>query len=106
MTRLTEFSLRQKSVVVLLAISTDADPSLVQPWLNETDFDFTVLYDEGSAVDFQVTGIPASFLIGRDGNIQYRTSGFPGPDQYLREMRLRIEALRVGATTPRERNDR
>lgn len=80
--------------VVLLAISTDADPSVVEPWLEEQGLELTVLLDEGSAIDFHVTGIPASILIGRDGNIAYRTSGFPGADRYLREMRLRIEALR------------
>ena len=80
--------------VVFLAISTDEDPSVVPPFLAERDVDFTVLYDQASAVDFQVTGIPASFVIGPDGRIKYRTSGFPGPDRYLREMRLRIDALR------------
>ena len=53
-----------------------------------------MLYDQGSAIDFQVTGVPASLIIGRDGLIKYRTSGFPGPERYLHEMRLRIEALR------------
>jgi len=85
---------RDADDVVLLAISTDADPALVRPWLEEREFDFTVLHDQGSAVDFHVTGIPASFLIGRNGSVKYRTSGFPGPDRYLHEMRLRIEALR------------
>ncbi len=80
--------------VVFLAISTDADPGIVKPWLEEHGYDFTVLHDQGSAIDYQVTGIPASFLIDRQGRIQFKTSGFPGAEQYLREMRLRIEALR------------
>jgi len=80
--------------VVFLAISTDSDPSIVAPFIEERGHTFTVLYDEGSAVDFQVTGIPASLVIGKDGLIKYRTSGFPGPERYLNEMRLRIEALR------------
>ena len=82
--------------VVFLAISTDSDPSIVAPFIEERGHTFTVLYDEGSALDFQVTGIPASFVIGKDGRIRYRTSGFPGPERYLNEMRLRIEALRAG----------
>lgn len=79
--------------VVFLAISTDSDPSIVAPFIEERGHTFTVLYDGGSAIDFQVTGVPTTFLVGKDGLIKYRTSGFPGPERYLGEMRLRIEAL-------------
>jgi len=41
--------------------------------------------------------VPASLIIGKDGLIKYRTSGFPGPQRYLREMHLRIDALRTAA---------
>ena len=79
--------------VVFLAISTDSNPSVVAPFIEERGHTFTVLYDQGSAVNFHVTGIPASFVIGKNGLIKYRTSGFPGPARYLNEMRLRLEAL-------------
>ena len=79
--------------VVFLAISTDSDPSVVAPFIEKRGHTFTVLYDQGSAVNFHVTGTPASFVIGKDGLIKYRTSGFPGPERYLNEMGLRIEAL-------------
>ena len=79
--------------VVFLAISTDSNPSVVAPFIEERGHTFTVLYDQGSAVNFHVTGIPASFGIGKNGLSKYRTSGFPGPERYLNEMRLRIEAL-------------
>lgn len=84
--------------VVFLAISTDADSSVVKPWLDGKGYEFTVLYDRGSATDYHVSAIPASFLIGRDGRIQYRTNGFAGADRYVKEMRLRIESLRVELT--------
>ena len=80
--------------VMFLAITTDVDHSETRQFLSENDYTFTVLYDEGSATDFGVTGIPAHFILGPEGRIQYATSGFPGAERYNREMRLRIEALR------------
>jgi hypothetical protein len=67
---------------------------VVASFLEQNGYAFTVLYDRESAQAFRIRGVPASFVIGKDGLVKYRTSGFPGPDRYLREMRLRIEALR------------
>ncbi len=84
-----------KPDVVFLAISTDADPEAVKPWLKEKGYGLTVLYDKGASIDYKVLGIPTTYLIGPDGNIAYRTVGFSGAEKYMKEMRLRIEALRA-----------
>ena len=81
--------------VVFLAITTDTDHSGVREFLERNDYSFTVLYDEGSATDFRVNGIPAHFILGPEGRIQYMSEGFPGAAQYSEEMRARIEALRT-----------
>ncbi len=86
--------------VVLLAISTDSEPSVVAPFIEENGYSFNVLFDQGSAAAFGISGVPASLLIGKDGAVRYQTSGFPGPQRYLREMRLRIESLRAVAPSP------
>jgi peroxiredoxin len=86
--------------VVFLAISTDSDAAVVAPFIDESGYTFHVLFDQGSAADFRISGVPATFLIGKDGLIKYRTSGFPGPQPYLREMHLRIEALRAAGQRP------
>ena len=80
--------------VEFLAINTDNDHSEARDFLEEHDYRFTVLFDEGSATDFHVTGIPAHFILGPEGRIQYFASGFPGAEHYNKEMRWRIEALR------------
>ncbi len=80
--------------VEFLAITTDADHSVTRDFLDENDYRFTVLFDEGSATDFQVVGLPSHFIIGPEGRIQYKTSGFPGAERYGEEMSWRIEALR------------
>jgi thiol-disulfide isomerase/thioredoxin/Tfp pilus assembly protein PilF len=81
--------------VVFLAISIDDDAEAVRSWLEKNKYDVTVLHDKGSSIDYKVNGVPTSLVIGPDGNIAYRTTGFPGEEKYLKEMRLRIEALRV-----------
>ena len=88
--------------VVFLAITTDEDHSLTREFLGENDYRFTVLFDEGSATDFHVTGIPAHFILGPEGRVQYATSGFPGAERYNEEMRWRIDALRTGGVAPVE----
>ena len=88
--------------VVFLAITTDNDHSVTREFLKENDYRFTVLFDEGSATDFHVVGIPYHFILGPEGRIQYATSGFPGAERYNEEMRWRIEALRVGGVAPVE----
>ena len=80
--------------VVFLAITTDTDHSETRDFLEENDYRFTVLFDEGSATDFHVTGVPTHFILGPAGRIQYTSLGFPGAARYDEEMRWRIEALR------------
>jgi peroxiredoxin len=79
--------------LVFLAISTDEVPGVAGPWLEERGLTLTVLQDSGSAVDYNVTGVPTTIFIGREGRIQYREVGFAGTGIYLDMMRLRIEAL-------------
>ena len=79
--------------LVFLAISTDEVPGVAGPWLEERGLTLTVLQDRGSAVDYNVTGIPTTIFVGRKGRIQYREVGFAGSGIYLDMMRLRIEAL-------------
>ena len=81
--------------VGFLAITTDKDPSETREFLDETGYRFTVLFDKGSEVDFRVNGLPTHIILGPEGRIQYKSSGFPGAERYTKEMHWRIEALRV-----------
>ena len=81
--------------VGFLAITTDKDPSETREFLDETGYRFTVLFDKGSETDFRVNGLPTHIILGPEGRIQYKSSGFPGAERYTKEMQWRIEALRV-----------
>ncbi|SDC44827.1 TlpA family protein disulfide reductase [Niabella drilacis] len=66
---------------------------------NATDFiaknkyDFHVLMDNESKVvaQFNVTGIPTKFVIGKDGNIKFQSIGFGGDEQLQKELEAMIE---------------
>ena len=79
--------------VLFLAIATDAEPGVVAPWLGEQGLVINALYDNGAALDYNVTGIPTTVIVGREGRVQYRDVGFAGAEIYLELMRLRISSL-------------
>ena len=55
--------------LVMLAVSVDADPRDIAPFLAEHDFTFTIGLDPKMelADAYGVRGLPASFLIDREG---------------------------------------
>jgi len=59
------------SGVEMLAISVDADPASITPFLGERQFTFTVGLDPRMSVasSYGVRGLPASFIVDREGNL-------------------------------------
>jgi len=56
---------------VVLAVSQDTDGSLVPPFVKQNQLKFMVLLDPRNEVGerYDVSGIPETFIIGRDGRI-------------------------------------
>lgn len=56
---------------VVLAVSEDAESQPVPTYIKKNKFDFTVLLDPSNSVGeaYGVSGLPESFVIGRDGRI-------------------------------------
>jgi peroxiredoxin len=56
---------------VVLAVSQDTDGSSVRPFVQQNHLQFTVLLDPRNEVGerYEVSGIPETFIIGRDGRI-------------------------------------
>lgn len=91
--------------VVFLFIDTwesgEERKSDVVGFLEKNKYDFNVLYDEarqGSASDFivvsdfKVSGIPTKFVIDKDSNIRFRSSGYNGAeDGLINELTAMIE---------------
>ncbi len=63
--------------VVILAINIEESPSLVRQFMQDNNLSFTVLLDTEASVAlmYDVTGIPVTFFIDKDGIIQERHLG-------------------------------
>ena len=74
------------------AITTIPQDHWCESFFDENGTGFTV-YSMKAANRVWHPGHPATFR-GKNGRIQYQSSGFPGAKRYREEMRLRIETLR------------
>ncbi len=65
------FQRSQKDSLVMLAVSVDADPTVVAQFLNEQRFTFTVGIDPKMelASTYGVRALPASFIVDRQGHL-------------------------------------
>jgi len=62
----------------VISINLDANYDLAQKFLIENPASFTVIYDPKGQIakHFAIQGMPSSMLIGRDGKIKQRHTGF------------------------------
>lgn len=62
----------------VISVNLDANKDLAAKFLKETPADFTVIYDPKGKIakHFKIQGMPSSMLIGRDGKIKSRHTGF------------------------------
>ena len=77
---------RERGLVVL-AISTDSQKEKVLPFVDKEGYTFPVLYaDSQVQAAYGVRGIPAVYLIDRQGMMRFQTVGFgPGGEEKLIE---------------------
>jgi peroxiredoxin len=62
---------RQKRDFVVYAVSQDTDSAAVAPYMRRNGYKFNALLDPQNVVGeaYKVSGIPETFVIGRDGRI-------------------------------------
>jgi thiol-disulfide isomerase/thioredoxin len=67
----------------VLAVNLDKDRKLADEFLNKMDVNFMVAFDESgeSAAAYKLTGMPSSYLIGRDGKVYASHIGFREKDK-------------------------
>jgi thiol-disulfide isomerase/thioredoxin len=77
--------------LVFLAIDTDDDHNIVQPFLEENMWDKAVYFDDGLARLLQVQQIPTTVLLDKHGKIASRMNGFL-PENFVQVLIGRIDA--------------
>ncbi len=96
---------KKQGDVVFLAISIDEDKPVVRPFLERNRYTIPVAYDNDAARAFKVEGVPTTFILDRNGVIQFSDFGFGGDDkQYIDHLVWRIDALlkEASAASPPE----
>lgn len=81
---------KQRDDVVFLAISTDEDPALVKPFLEEMKWNKNVYLDEGLARLMVVANIPSTVVFDKQGQISSRMNGYL-PDRFVDMLSERIQ---------------
>lgn len=101
---------KKQSDVVFLAISVDEDKPVVRPFLEKNRYTMPVAYDNNTAQSFKVDGVPTTFIVDRNGVIQFSDLGFGGSEKlYIDHLVWRIDALlkeRSAASSPETTKER
>ena len=77
--------------LVIVGVNVDTERGLAEQFLNEVPARFEIVYDpEGNlARDYELLGMPSSFLIGRDGELISRHIGFRRDERASYESAIR-----------------
>ena len=79
----------------LLGVNVEPDPSGAEGWLAATPVSFPILFDRENRVSklYNVSGMPSSVLIDRNGNVRYLHRGYkPGDENtYLNQIRALVK---------------
>jgi len=76
----------------IVAVNLDKERALADKFLNNLNVNFVVAFDASgeSAEKYGLRGMPGSYLIGRDGNIQASHLGFNDKDKAKLEAAIRV----------------
>jgi len=86
---------KDRDDVVFLAVDTDEDHTLVKPFLEQNQWNQKVYFEDGLGSLLQVTSIPTTVILDKDGAVSSRMNGFL-PDRFVDMLSDRIrEALKL-----------
>jgi thiol-disulfide isomerase/thioredoxin len=96
---LTEMPLFEKTIakykedkgVVFLALSTDEDRELVQPFLKQHKFNLPTAFAEHLDYHFLVNSIPTTIILDRNAQVSFRQAGFNPREDFVASLSGRIE---------------
>jgi thiol-disulfide isomerase/thioredoxin len=85
--------------VVFLALDTDEDHNLVKPFLTQVKWNQKVYFEDGLQLLLQVTSIPTTIILGKDGQVFTRMVGFL-PDRFVDMLTDRVSEALGRSQTP------
>ncbi len=82
---------KDRKDVVFLAINTDEDHSVVEPFLKEQNWNKNVYFEDGLSNLLRVSSIPTTMIFGPQGSLVTRMNGYL-PDRFVEMLSARIDA--------------
>lgn len=81
--------------VVFQSVNVDETTGIVKEFMLKKNYSFDVLYAVGTTVpkDYNVTAIPAVFLIDKNGKIQFKHIGFDSKENIVESLSREIDEL-------------
>lgn len=89
--------------LIVLAVSTDIQKDIVQPFISKNKYTFPVLHaDSEIQSNYGVSGIPTVYIIDRQGSIRFHHVGYgPGGEKQLeKEVEQLLVEKTLAASTP------
>jgi thiol-disulfide isomerase/thioredoxin/Tfp pilus assembly protein PilF len=80
--------------VVFLAVNTDEDRQLVEPYLKERKVKLPVVYAEYLDEHYAIAAIPTTLILNGDGRISFRQQGFNSREDFVGLLTEKIEEAR------------
>lgn len=81
--------------VVVLTINNDQNPDEVRTWMNERDYDFPVLRDDGYLLSSGIRAFPTTWFVNPNGEIEFIKRGYT--EDLVERFSWRIHALHPDA---------
>jgi thiol-disulfide isomerase/thioredoxin len=83
---------KEREDLVFLAIDTDDDRSVVEPFLADQNWDKNVYYEDGLSRLLQVSSIPTTVIFDKKGKVASRMNGFVA-DSFVEQLSARLIEL-------------
>lgn len=92
---------KQQPEVIFLAVSIDDNRPAVRPFLEKNKYTIRAAYDQDGAQNFQIPGVPSTFIIDRQGLIQFRDVGYGDEgERFIERLTWRVDALLSEPSAP------
>ena len=86
--------------VEVISISNDKSRDVLDRFMAENEYDFTVLVDDGYVQKAGVNGFPTTWFVDGDSSIQFVEMGGSSDSHLEEEFAWRVEALRGAEGNP------
>jgi len=80
--------------VVFLAVNTDEDRIVVQPYVSEQKMKLQVVYADYIDDHWAVASIPTTLILDRTGAISFRQAGFNSQSDFVSMLSEKIDAAK------------